>query len=63
MHLAIMDILAVSLIGVVALLFIIYNGIKMHKNKSVSLCNGCSGGSCCTKSFAPAADTKEIRKI
>jgi hypothetical protein len=45
------DILAVSVIGLIAIIFLIRTFIKMRKNKSVTMCNGCSGNSCSTKTF------------
>lgn len=52
MHFALYDILSVGAIGIVALAFLIHLFFKMKKNKCVTICNGCSGGGCSTKSFA-----------
>lgn len=48
----ILDILAISAIGVAALAYLYHMVKTMRKNKCATLCSGCSTGSCSTKNFA-----------
>lgn len=52
------DILIVSIIGILALAYLAKTIIKMRKNKCATMCNGCGGDTCSTKSFAA---TKPIK--
>ena len=65
MHFALTDILAVTVICLVAVLFLIRLFVRMRKDKCVTVCNGCSGSSCSTKSFAkvPPLKSIEIHKV
>lgn len=47
-----LDIFSVSCIILFASIWLIRMFLKMRKNKCVTMCSGCSGGSCSTKSFA-----------
>ena len=61
MHFALTDILAVATIGLVAVIFLIRLFARMRKDKCVTVCSGCSGGSCSTKSFATKNPAKSIQ--
>lgn len=52
MHFAVSDILSVSAVGLIASAFLIHLFFKMRKNKCATICSGCSGSNCSTKSFA-----------
>lgn len=52
MHFAIVDVLTVTLIGLVAIIFLVRLGLKMRKDKTISLCSGCTKSGCSSKSFA-----------
>ena len=52
MPFAIMDVLTVGLIILLALIFLVRLGLKMRKDKTISLCTGCIKSECSTKSFA-----------
>mgnify|MGYP000275809797 CR=1 FL=1 len=53
MHFALMDTLSISVIGIVALVFLCRLFFKMRRDKCITVCNGCSsGGHCSTKNFA-----------
>lgn len=46
------DIIVVSIIGLIAIGFLVRLVRRMMKNKAASLCNGCSTGTCSTKNFS-----------
>jgi len=52
------DILAVAVIGIIAVLFLARVFIKMRKNKCATMCNGCNGGSCSTRVFGASDQIK-----
>jgi hypothetical protein len=63
MHFALFDILSVAFAGVMALTFLIRVFFKVHKDKCVNVCSGCSGGGCATRSFVSKNKLIEIHKI
>ncbi len=63
MHFALVDIISVSVIGFVAVSFLTRLFFKMRTNKCITVCSGCSGGSCSTKSFATTNKVIPIRQL
>jgi len=59
----ILDIMSVSCIGVFAIGFLFINYKKMKKNKCATICSGCSGGSCSSKSFVTDKKTIVLKSI
>ncbi len=52
-----LDIFSVSSIILFAVVWLVRMFFKMRKNKCVTMCSGCSGGACSTKSFAKKSVT------
>ena len=63
MHFAIVDILSVSVVGVVAIGFLVRLFFRMRTNSCITVCSGCSGGTCSTKSFATSNKTIPIQQV
>ena len=63
MHFALVDIISVSVVGVIAVGFLARLFFRMRTDKCVTVCSGCSGGSCSTKSFATTNKTIPIHQL
>ncbi len=63
MHFALVDIVSVSVVGAVAVGFLIRLFFKMRTNKCITVCSGCSGAACSTKSFATANKIIPIHQL
>ena len=55
-----LDMLSVGVIILFACIWLVRTFIKMRQNKCVTVCSGCSGGSCSTKSFGATKQNKYI---
>ena len=58
-----LDMLSVGVILLMACIWLVRTFIKMRQNKCATVCSGCSGGSCSTKSFAKTKSGNNIIAI
>ena len=63
MNFSVIDILIVTGIGILAVAFLAYTIFKMHKNKKLSLCNGCSSDGCSTKVFSATPELNSTKEL
>lgn len=61
LYFSIVDVLSVVFIVVGAILFLIHTMFRMHKDKCITLCNGCSKTRCSAKDFSTTAPIKIIK--
>lgn len=61
LHFSIVDVLSICFIVVGAILFLIHTMCRMHKDKCITLCNGCSKTRCSAKDFSTTAPIKIIK--
>lgn len=59
----ILDILSVTIVGLIAVGYLVKTYFKMKKNKCATICSGCSGNSCNSRSFANSGNKGIIKLV